>query len=121
MVRRPACRRRRDLEAQAPKIELVEEDFDHPRRIVFADVVIQATRQQRRLPAILTLDETAHPKPPTRRCQESELLRVFTQPRSKAALCSQPVSGPSSQAAESPETGAMPTAPSGAARTQSAV
>src|ERR1700744_4071821 len=77
MVRRPACRRRRDLEAQAPKIELVEEDFDHPRRIVFADVVIQAARQQRRLPAILTLDETAHPKPPTRRCQESELLRVL--------------------------------------------
>ena len=37
---------------------------DHPGWIVFADVVLKATRQQRWLPAVLTLDEAAHLKAP---------------------------------------------------------
>jgi len=61
MVGRPPRRRRRDHKAQASQVELVDEDVDHPRRIVFADIVLQAARQQRRLTAILTLDEAAHP------------------------------------------------------------
>jgi len=64
MVRRAAGDRRRNLKAQLSKIELVDKDVDHPRRVVLAHVVVQAARQQRGLPTILTLDEAAHPKTP---------------------------------------------------------
>lgn len=60
MVGRAPCRRRRNHEAELTQIEFVDEGVDHPRRVVFVDVVIQATRQERRLTAILTLDEAAH-------------------------------------------------------------
>lgn len=61
MVGWPTRRRRRHDEAQVAEVEFIDEDVDHPCRVFLADVILKAARQQRWLPAILTLDEAAHP------------------------------------------------------------
>ena len=61
MVRRPAGRR--GLAPSKPssaQIELVDEDVDHPNRVVLGDVVVQALGQQRDLASVLALDESLH-------------------------------------------------------------
>ena len=39
---------------------LIDEDVDHPGRVILCDVVLKTARQQRWLTAILTFDEAAH-------------------------------------------------------------
>ena len=68
---------------------------DHPRRVVLAHIVFQANSASRALLAAASSPSTKRliPKPPTLQCQEIELLRVFTQPRSIADIASAPESG----------------------------
>jgi hypothetical protein len=47
----------------AAKSNLVDEDADHPDRALLVHVVIEAAGQERWLPPIFALDETAHPRP----------------------------------------------------------
>jgi len=45
MVGRPACRRRRHpRKTQGGKVEFVDEDLDHPNRVLLVDVILQAVR-----------------------------------------------------------------------------
>ncbi len=61
MIGRPARRRRRhSVEAQTPQIQLVDEDVDHPDRIILGHIVVETFGKQRLLPAIGTLNEAAH-------------------------------------------------------------
>src|SRR5690606_93375 len=48
----------------APSDPFVDEDIDHPDRIVLSHIVIQTFRKQRGLPTICTLNEAAHNPPP---------------------------------------------------------
>src|SRR5262249_46532560 len=91
MVRRPAG----DLglnpaEPKLRQIEPLDEDLDHPNRIILIDPVFQAFRKQRALAAICPLNEASHPIPP-QTAQESYRenhfhQRVFTQPGSSTGL-----------------------------------
>jgi hypothetical protein len=50
----------------AARSSSVDEDLDHPNRVLLADVILQAVRQQRRLPPVFAIDEPMHrhtPKP----------------------------------------------------------
>ena len=60
MIGGPACRGWHHRKAQVSQIELVHEDVDHPRRVIFRHVVIKAAGKQRRLPAVFTFDEAGH-------------------------------------------------------------
>src|SRR5205814_2670874 len=69
MIRRPTCAGR--LNATEPKFSQIEgrnEGVDHPNRIVICNPVIQAFRQQSRLPAISPLNEATHAQPPPIQC-----------------------------------------------------
>src|SRR2546421_7952137 len=69
MIRRPTCAGR--LNATEPKFSQIEgrnEGVDHPNRIVICTPVIQAFRQQSRLPAISPLNEAPHAQPPPIQC-----------------------------------------------------
>src|SRR6267143_5023715 len=69
MIRRPTCAGR--LNATEPKFSQIEgrnEGVDHPNRIVICNPVIQAFRQQSRLPAISPLNEAPHAQPPPIQC-----------------------------------------------------
>ena len=48
-------------EPQFAQIQLIDEHVDHPGRILLADPVLQALREQRRLAAIQTLYKPPHP------------------------------------------------------------
>jgi len=64
MIRRPTCAGR--LNATEPKFSQIEgrnEGVDHANRIVVCNPVIQAFRQQSRLPAISPLNKTRHAQP----------------------------------------------------------
>src|SRR4051795_12807636 len=64
MIRRPTCAGR--LNATEPKFSQIEgcnEGVDHANRIVICNPVVQAFRQQSRLPAISSLNETSHASP----------------------------------------------------------
>ncbi|SKY84766.1 Uncharacterised protein [Mycobacteroides abscessus subsp. massiliense] len=64
MVRRPAGRLRHHAgKAQTRQIQLLDEGLDGADRIVLADIVVQAVRQQRGLTTVLPLDETLHACP----------------------------------------------------------
>jgi hypothetical protein len=61
MVARTSRRRRLDtLEAQASKVQRVNEHVDRPDRVLFRHPVIEELRQQHALTAILTLDKALH-------------------------------------------------------------
>src|SRR4051794_27424443 len=64
MIRRPTCAGR--LNATEPKFSQIEgcnEGVDHANRIVIRNPVVQAFRQQSRLPAISSLNKTSHASP----------------------------------------------------------
>jgi len=45
MIARPARRRRRHpRKAQGGKVQFVDEDLDHPNRVLLADVILKAMR-----------------------------------------------------------------------------
>ncbi len=61
MVGGPSRRRRRHaLEPKTLQVQLVDEDIDHPDRIILGHVVVETFGKQRLLPAIRTLNEAAH-------------------------------------------------------------
>jgi hypothetical protein len=65
MVSRPAGRfGLRPLEAEPTEIQLLDEDFDGPDRIVLGDVIIEACGKQRALRPIFTLDKMLPPLTP---------------------------------------------------------
>ena len=65
MIGRPACRRRRHpRKSQGGKVQFVDEDLDHPNRVLLADIILQAVRQQRLLHPIFAIDEPMHRQPP---------------------------------------------------------
>src|SRR5712672_4234598 len=103
MIRRPTCAGR--LNATEPKFSQIEgrnEGVDHPSRIVICNPVIQAFRQQSRLPAISPLNEAPHAQPPPIQCGNHSRHGVFTQPGSNSDL------GPClSQVRSSPASGDM--------------
>ena len=64
MVRGPTCFSRDDtLETQLAKVELIDENIDHPYRVGVRHVVIQALGKQRALASMLSLDKTLHWRP----------------------------------------------------------
>ncbi len=78
---------RNPLEAQLQQLKLVDEDIDHPNRIVVVDPVLKSIREQRRLAPIDTLDKSLHPITPNPSLEESHRSSrikncVFTQPGS---------------------------------------
>ena len=78
VVRRSPRRRGIDaFEAQLGQIELVDEDLDHPDRIVFGDVVVQALGQQSDLRSILAFDESLHALVPMTRCAQYRQRSAF--------------------------------------------
>ena len=71
--------------ATEPKFSQIEsrnEGVDHANRIVICNPVIQAFRQQSRLPAISPLNEARHAHPPPIQCGNHSRHGVFTQPGS---------------------------------------
>jgi len=61
VVGRSACRSRLGtLESQFPEVEFVDERVDHPNRVVFSDVVVEALREQGDLASVGSLDESLH-------------------------------------------------------------
>jgi hypothetical protein len=61
VVRRsPGQRRLRTLEPELLQVELLDIGVDHPNRVVFSDVVVEALRKQGDLASILSLDESLH-------------------------------------------------------------
>jgi hypothetical protein len=48
------------LEPQFPEVEFVDERVDHPNRVVFSDVVVEALREQGDLASVGSLDESLH-------------------------------------------------------------
>ncbi len=61
MIARPPRRLRHSAtEPETAQIELIDENIDHPNRIVFVDPVLQALREQRALSPIHTLDKPLH-------------------------------------------------------------
>jgi hypothetical protein len=71
------------LKAQFPQIERVDEGINHTNRIALVDPVIEAFRQQRRLPPIRPRNEPRHPIP---RRFSSRIItgpEVLTQPGSE--------------------------------------
>ena len=63
MVARPS-RRGRAGKAQKRHIQLVDEQVDHPDRIIFGHIIVDAGRQENLLSAVTPLDETTHTTPP---------------------------------------------------------
>ncbi len=72
---RPA--RRGALETKLEQLERVNEDIDHPNRIVRVDPVFQIFREQCRLVAIHTLDKSLYPITPIRTLEESHQTSKF--------------------------------------------
>src|SRR5262249_1850392 len=65
MIGRPACRRRcHPRKTQARQVQFVDEDLDYPNRVLLADVILKAVRQQRWLHPIFAIDEPMHCQPP---------------------------------------------------------
>src|SRR6267142_237544 len=65
MIGRPSRRRRRHpRKSQGGKVQLLDEDLDHPNRVLLADIIFQAVRQQRLLHAIFAIDEPMHRSSP---------------------------------------------------------
>src|SRR4051794_9852124 len=87
MIRRPTrAGRLNATEPQFSQIEGRNEGVDHANRIVICNPVIQAFRQQSRLPAISPFNEARHTQPPPIQCGNHTRQGVFTQPGSRAAV-----------------------------------
>src|SRR6266478_4371312 len=71
------------------QIEFIDEDVDHPNRVILANPVFQAFGKQRALSAIHALNEAPHPILPqiaSESYRENQIQpRVFTQPGSFAS------------------------------------
>jgi hypothetical protein len=64
MIAGPPCCSRA-FETECGTIQFIDEDVDYPNQIFFADIVIDAVCQKKRLEPLATFDETAHSSPPT--------------------------------------------------------
>src|SRR4051812_45254487 len=85
MIRRPTrAGRLNATELKFSQIEGRNEGVDHANRIVICNPVIQAFRQQSRLPAISPFNEARHTQPPPIQCGNHTRQGVFTQPGSVA-------------------------------------
>ena len=61
MVRRSAGQRRLGaVEPELLQVELFDVRVDHPHRVVFSDVVVEALREQGDLASVGSLDESLH-------------------------------------------------------------
>jgi hypothetical protein len=60
----PRRRRRHPRKPQGGKVQLVDEDLDHPNRVLLADIIFQAVREQRPLHPIFAIDEPMHRQAP---------------------------------------------------------
>ena len=60
---------RRDLESQAGKIQLIDEDINDPYRVILSNEVIEPFGKQGALISVGTLNESFHPSP-TRQCDD---------------------------------------------------
>src|SRR3954464_15495085 len=87
MIRRPTrAGRLNATEPQFSQIEGRNEGVDHANRIVICNPVIQAFRQQSRLPAISPFNEACHAQPPPIQYGNHSRHSVFTQPGSKTSV-----------------------------------
>src|ERR1700687_2976513 len=90
MVARPSRRRRRHpYKSQAGKRQFVAEDLDHPNRVLLADIIFQAVRQQRPLHPIFAVDEPMHLHTPE--ASSFGILKQIRSERNPAATKSQAV------------------------------
>src|SRR5713226_10708671 len=65
MIGRPSRRRRgHPGKPQGGKIQFVDEDLDHPNRVLLADIIFQAVRKQRPLRPLFAIDEPMHLQTP---------------------------------------------------------
>jgi hypothetical protein len=55
-----SVRRRHALEAKTRQLQFVDEDIDHPHRVVLDDIVVKTLGQQRNLGSVLAFDESLH-------------------------------------------------------------
>src|SRR4051795_474085 len=95
MIRRPTrAGRLNATEPQFSQIEGRNEGVDHANRIVICNPVIQAFRQQSRLPAISPFNEACHAQPPPVQYGNHSRHSVFTQPGSLAAVALRRMDGP---------------------------
>ena len=82
MIRRPPRYLGGDpVKSQRRQIEFIDKDVDHLNRIVLVDLVCQAFRKQRRLPAINPLNEALHAILRSSRItlrSESQIPRFYT-------------------------------------------
>ena len=53
------------LKPQRPQIQFVDEDVDHPHRIVFSHVIVKELGEQNALRSVLALDKALHSSPQT--------------------------------------------------------
>ena len=61
MVGGPTCFSQDDtVETQLAKVEVIDENIDHPHRIGVRHIVIQALGKQRAMASMLSLDKTLH-------------------------------------------------------------
>ena len=91
MIRRPASRLGSNpVKSQLAQIEFLDKNIDHPNRIVLADPVFQAFREQCALSAIRALNEALHPDPHANRAgiiPRNQMAKcVSTQARSGATV-----------------------------------
>jgi len=64
MISRPTRRFRNDaLKPQRPQIQFVDEDVDHPHRIVFSHVIIEELGEQNALRSAFAFDKALHQEP----------------------------------------------------------
>jgi hypothetical protein len=62
------------------QIQFVDEDVDHPHRIVFSHVIVEKLGEQNALPSVFALNKALHQEPDSMR-QDSNPTDVFTQVR----------------------------------------
>ena len=92
MIRRATGASRIDAgEAKFAQIQHLDERIDHANRIALFDPVIQAFRQQRRLPPIRPHNKAPHRCPRRFSAENYSRLKVFTQPGSKGDLRAWPI------------------------------
>ncbi|GEM_PF-1802487 len=57
------CSRIDTLEPERSEVEFIDENVNHPNRVFFGDVIVQALRQQRDLRPGFTFNESLHDRP----------------------------------------------------------
>ena len=92
----PDARRLRHdpLEPERRQVQLIDEDVDHPDRVLLAHVVVQELRKQNALAGDPHLRRSASSTTSRLcRCARLSCVGVFTQPRSKAVIAFVPATG----------------------------